>query len=232
MRIARRRMQISGSSGGAHLLNLSLFLMLLAFFIVLNSVSSFDESKYRPILENLQMTFASTVQPSRETATSVTPNPLQSINEGETIDRIEALFNAQISGFSATKSGSRGVMVVRVSLEEFDRAVTSPGQIDVTRTQSAGTLQTFFVPTLISLIQAKESGAPYRMDMIFHTADSPALLYNSDPRALEEARRQAALYAGILERAGLDADVMGLAIMQGDPQFLTLSFRPIDAGRS
>lgn len=226
MRAARRRLQESSPQGATPLLNLSLFLMLLAFFIVLNSVSSFDESKYRPIIENLQTTFSTSLK-AIDTAPSVTPALEQSINEGETIDRIEALFNAQITGFTAEKSGSRGIMVVDVPLEEFDRAMTTAGQIDLTQTQRTGSLQTYFMPTLISLLRAPAQGAAYRMDMILHSRDNPALLYNSDPRALEAVQETAGGYAALLEQSGLAPALLGIGIKQGDPAFVTLYFRPI-----
>lgn len=230
MRSARRRSQDTPPQGGTLLLNLSLFLMLLSFFIVLNNVSSFEESKYQPILQSLRTTFAANALSRDGTGPSVSSDPMQSINEGETSERIDALFRAQITGFKAGKAGS-GVMTVVLPLEEFDRALTSPDQIDVTRMEYGGGLQTFFVPTLVSLVRAQEQGTPYRMDMVFHTNDPPALLYNSDPRVLETQRRQSAAYADTLEKAGLPADLLGVGLMQGDPATVTLVFRPLEAGR-
>lgn len=230
MRSARRRIQESPPQGGTLLLNLSLFLMLLSFFIILNNVSTFEEEKYRPVMQSLRSTFSTTVMRRDDAANpSVTPDPLQSINEGQTIERIDALFRAQITGFQAETSMARGVMAVSMKLEEFDRAVNSPAQIDLTQRAYGGGLQTFFVPTLVSLIQAREQGTPYRMDMVFHTADAPALLFNSDPRALETFRQKAASYAAMLEAAGLPPALIGVAMMQGDPATISLIFRPVEA---
>lgn len=231
MRSARRRVQDSAPRGGVLLLNLSLFLMLLSFFIILNNISSFEEEKYHPILQSLRTTFASTVLSREDNAPSVSADPFESINEGHTIERIDALFRAQISGFETNKSLARGIMAVTLSLEEFERVLTSPNQIDLTRAQPRGSLQTYFVPTLISLMASYEQGTPYRMEMIFHTKDTPALLYNSDPRALSAVRQQSAVYADMLEKAGLGSDLLGIGLMQGDPAQVMLVFRPLEAGK-
>ncbi len=132
IRRSRRRMQNEPPSGQpVILLNLSLFLMLLAFFIVLNSVSSFNESKLQPILRNLQLTF-STGLPSDGDGASDDLSPEQAINQGSTAERIDALFSAQISGMEV-KPGARGVMMMEMPLEELDRAMTTAGQGDLTK---------------------------------------------------------------------------------------------------
>lgn len=231
MRSARRRVQDSPPKSGVLLLNLSLFLMLLSFFIILNNASSFEEEKYYPILQNLRTTFTSTALSRDETAPSISADPLQSIREGRTSERIDALFRAQISGIESTQSSSRGIMALTVPIEEFDRVMTAPNQIDLTQTRPSGSLQTFFVPTLVSLMASQEQGTPYRMEMILYTKDSPALLYNSDPRALASVRQRGNTYAEILEQVGLEHDYLGVGLMQGDPSQVMLIFRPLETGR-
>lgn len=236
-----RRRQIApppeSNSSALPLLNLSLFLMLLAFFIVLNGISSFEEARFHPIIKNLQMTFSSAVLQEGE-APSVTPSNIKSIHEGQTLDRIDALFNAQITGFEATQSVSSGGMQVDMTLEEFDRAMTMVGQVDLTKTKTVTGLQTYFVPTLVSLLHEAEAGRPYRLNIFMHTRDNPALLFNSDPAALKDTMRRAASYANILEKAGLTQPLINIGIMQGDPQKVTLSFRrhmrymPADRGNA
>lgn len=230
MRERRRRLISEESAGGAILLNLSLFLMLLAFFIVLNGISSFDEMRYKPIVESLITTFA--VSPDRgDLAPSVTPDPARSINEGSAVERIEALFNAQITGFDATSSIRGGIMHVEVPLEEFDRAMRMPGQIDLTKAERVTGLQTFFVPTLVSLLREAEKGRPYRLDILMQTADSPALLYNSDPLVLRERMNVAGDYALLLQQQGLPASLLGIGVREGDPENVALFFQPLDRQR-
>ncbi len=226
IRRSRRRMQNEPPSGQpVILLNLSLFLMLLAFFIVLNSVSSFNESKLQPILRNLQLTF-STGLPSDGDGASDDLSPEQAINQGSTAERIDALFSAQISGMEV-KPGARGVMMMEMPLEELDRAMTTAGQVDLTKIKSASGLQTYFLPTLVSLMRAAEQGTPYRLDLFLHIRDNPAVLENSDPRALREMERRAAGYAALLVKAGLPPEQLNIGIRRDDPDKASLYFRPV-----
>ena len=61
---SRRRRGSAGTakSVSSQLLGLSLFIMLLAFFIVLNAISNFEESKIKPVMANLSHTFAANMQ--------------------------------------------------------------------------------------------------------------------------------------------------------------------------
>ena len=49
------------NSSGSQVLALGLFIMLLAFFIVLNALSTFDEQLARPVIASLERTFASRI---------------------------------------------------------------------------------------------------------------------------------------------------------------------------
>lgn len=228
MALRARRRRIEGASEGGNslrLLNLSLFIMLLAFFLVLNGISSYEEVKYRPILQNLQMTF-STVQREEGDGPSMAPSSEQSFNEGATVDRIDALFNAQITGFKTQKLQDEGVMTTSIPREEFDRAMTTMGQVDLTKVKTVTGLQTYFVPTLVSLMLSAEKGRPYRMDLVLHTQGDPAALMNEKPAILRDLIAQASTYAAILTKAGLPETLVNIAVEQGDPQTVTLYFRP------
>ncbi len=215
---------------GMLLMNLSLFIMLLAFFIVMNALSTYEEVYYRPVVKSLEDTFATGV--FREgNAPSETPARARSIGEGSVIERIDALFNAQIVGFDMTHSPRAGILYVTVPLEEFDRAVTAANQVDLTRVKSVTGLQTYFLPTLVSILKADEEGRPYRMDIILHTKDTPPLLVNSDPRALSAVMKQAGAYAARLEKAGMAQRLLSIGVQKGDPQSVELYFRPALAAR-
>ena len=70
-------------------LGLSLFIMLLSFFIILNAISSFEITKTQPILNSLSMTFA-----SKQTDQQIIPGKVVSQSsqkmEGSALDKIEA----------------------------------------------------------------------------------------------------------------------------------------------
>lgn len=225
MRHRRRRQLHQPPANSTVLLNLSLFLMLLAFFIVLNGMSSFEEMRYKPIMESLASTFSSATQ-REDSAPSVTPNPVKSINEGSAVDRLDALFNAQITGAKVTSSSRAGVMHVELPLEEFDQAMTRPGQVDLTQVDKITGLQTYFLPTLVSLMKEAEQGRPYRVDIIVHTQGSPAGVYNTNPAGYSALVITVAGYAALLEKQGLSKDLLSIGVSEGSRDKIEMFFRP------
>lgn len=221
----RRRNEPPPAQNGLQLLTLSLFIMLLAFFIVLNALSSFEEVKVKPIIDSVSSAFSGEVQ-RVDKAPSVTPNPENSVNEGETVERLDALFTAEIATFDATKSVRTGIMNVVLSKEDFAKAMKASGQEDLTKVQNVSGLKTYFLPTLVSVLQSDRQGRPYRMDIVFHTKDNPSLLQNSDPAVLRAAMRDVAVYANILEKSGMPENLIGIAVEKGDPATVALFFRP------
>ena len=134
-------------------MNLSLFIMLLAFFIVLNSLSSYEEEKMSKVRQSLDIAFSTNVK-NTDQAPSVTPDPTRSVNEGDTFERIEALFEAQISSYEVKKSRSRGIMMVDLPYDQFSQAVFALNQEDLTKRPTRQDVRgNFFLPTLVSLMR-------------------------------------------------------------------------------
>lgn len=228
MKARARRKNIHQSAlpaKGMLLLNLSLFIMLLAFFIVMNAISSWDKKRYQPILKSLDLTFS--ISALRDgTKPSMIGAEDHATGEGDTVERIDALFNAQITGFKATKSSVNGTMHAEIPLDEFDRAMRAANQVDLTKVKSVTGLQTYFLPTLVSLMQAEAKEQPYRLDIIMHTKDEPPLLINSDPRQLNEAIKNISAYADLLEEAGMKPQLISVGLQKGETDRVDLYFRP------
>ena len=226
----RRRRKINspaGNADAAQMMNLALFIMLLAFFIVLNAISSFEEVKTQPIVKNLQETFSTDVR-FEEESPSIVEDPVESIHDGDTIERIESLFQAQISGFKATKSEARGMMFIDVPLSDFSTAVMAIEQEDlsVRRIAPSQADGAFFLPTLISILKSDEQGRTYRMDMIYYLEGNPAALQNENPQAVNAVVRRAGQLTRKLEEAGLSQRLMSFSLQKGDPDTITLVFAP------
>src|SRR5690606_597331 len=115
-------------------LTLSLFFMLLAFFIALNGISTYESGRYKPVVKSLAATFSVNIVPRGGTqGPSEAPAAEESILEGESIDQIEGLFNAQITGVEVAKSGRSGILQASVPIDEFERAMTALNQVDLTK---------------------------------------------------------------------------------------------------
>lgn len=227
----RRR---SGSTGTARspsgqLLGLSLFIMLLAFFIVLNAISSFEETKVNPIMENLSYTFS-----SRLLDKNIDHHPSEresedtSLKEGETVDRLEALFTARIPSHDAVVSHRKGTMYVRVPYEDFKAAVMAAGQRNALERQEDGAkfLSGFFLPALVSLMKNDAASIPYRMDIVLNVKTNPAVLANQQPKQLAAMVKDMSAIAGKIESAGLPARLVSTGLQKGKAGIVEILFRP------
>lgn len=227
----RRRRSSTGTARtmSSQLLGLSLFVMLLAFFIVLNAISSFEETKVRPIIESLGYTFASRIsQQTDDDRPSTREDEDTSLNEGETVDRIKALFNAQLPGHEAVISHRKGTIHIRVPLDDFETAVMALGQRNALDQKQEGAkfLSGFFLPTLVALVKTDRTGASYRMDMLLNITDNPARLQNQQPKQMAAIMKSMSRIADKIEAAGLPAKLISTGLQQGEPGMVELLFQP------
>ena len=226
----RRRRVSTGTarSMGSQLLGLSLFIMLLAFFIVLNAISAYEETKVRPIIESLGFTFASRIlEPQVDERPSVTKDAQPSIHEGDTLDRIQALFNSQLPGHETVKSERKGTMYVKLPFDEFEQAVMAAGQQNALDDQvGAGKfLKGFFLPTLVALVETENTRRPYRMDILLNMDDNPAHVQNTQPQQLASKVRRLNDIAAKLESAGLPTNLVSIGLQKGETDMVELLFR-------
>lgn len=223
----RRRRNTTGSTSSdtGQMLNLALFIMLLAFFIVLNTLSSYEEVKTDQVKRSVELAFSSDPD-KKEESPSVKPDPAQGLREGHTFDRIDALFEAEIASFESTNSKSRGIMMVTLSYEKFSQGVFKTGQQDLLRYPSRRAVRgNFFLPTLISLMRRDIDGAPTRLEILLHTKDNPAELQNQSPVLLERTIRDGGKIAQHLEKQGLPQKLLNIGVSEGDPDTVTLVFK-------
>jgi len=227
MRNRRRRVSTgSQRSMVSQLLALSLFIMLLAFFIVLNAISNFEETRYKPIMSSLGQTFASRVTHQENFEPSVAPSEDESISEGSTLERMRALFSGQIPGQESAINQTRGTLYIRVPLGEFEQAVMGIGQAPPTGRRSLNQpMGGLFLPTLVSLMRGDEAGLPYRMDMVLNIRENPAALLNDEPLRSAALLRKMSGIAGKIEAAGLPQRLISAGVQKGPSDTVDLVFR-------
>lgn len=201
---------------------LSLFIMLLSFFIILNSISDFEETKARPILSSLDMAFSSSAIDRDENASVSQQQQQESTKEGDTLDKIEGLFNAQIKSFSLQKNRLGTEMYVRMSVEEFEKflGINSAGDLFVDNSMLDG-----FTGTLVSLIQTAESEIPYRMDMVLNIGGNPSSLQNEQPEKTRSALKQVSAYSKVLEDNGMPIQFISAGLGADEQDTVELMFR-------
>ncbi len=226
----RRRRVSTGTSGGiaGQLLGLSLFVMMLAFFIILNAISSLDQTKARPVINSVGATFGARVFDEEVMdSPSVTKNEEKSVNEGNTVERIKALFSSQLPSAKLVVDERRGEMYAKVPYDDFESAVMAVGQggrMDGASPEAAA-FGKFFLPTLVALMKTDATGAPYRMDILVNIAENPAALQNDQPQQFAATINRIGGLAERIERAGLATKLISAGIKKGDPKTVELIFR-------
>lgn len=221
--IQRRRKSIRTESAdgiGGHLLGLSLFVMMLAFFIVLNAISNFDEAKVEPMRQSLEDTFATKISTQNNMRTVNIQAEEQALAQGETLDRIKALFTSNITGTQTITSTERGTLYMRLPRGEFERIVASLGagqKTDVARP---------LLETLISILRTDQRGAAYRVDITYNLDHNPGRVANREPQKMQEYITAAAAAAQTLEKSGMPARLLSVGLKKGNSDYVDLMFSP------
>ena len=206
-------------------MTLALFLMLLSFFIILNGTSGFDETKKRPVLNSVSLAFSNKTQ-EQGRAPLVNFFEESLINEGDTLVRIESLFTSHISHVDAEKNTIGNVMRLRLPVGAFERGIDTSVIDEETGEYNVSGERGKFLPTLVSLMNSKDIGLPYRMDMIVNTYRDPATMYEQQPNQLNEKLKLAASLTSSLERAGMPKELLSTGLGEGENGYITLYFRP------
>lgn len=112
----------SGASSAAdshQYLNLSIFILLLAFFVVLNVHSEVDTARVRPVMSSLEQQF--------QISSAVAPADIDSPGTegaGSTLEVVEGIFNAASISFKIQKIDGDDIFVVILSRRDFDEALS------------------------------------------------------------------------------------------------------------
>lgn len=203
---------------GNQFLGLSLFIMLLSFFIVLNSFSTFEDERSRPIMQSLAVAFSSDDTP-QELDPSVKADPAMSHNEGSSLDRIKSLFTAQIAGVQVETNRLGSVMRMRMTQDEFEKAIVTPLNDPVLAMQDS------FATFLVSLMNTA-TGVPYHMDILLNIGAEPGVVAQESPELLDLSLEKAAMYAESIDDAGLPPYQVSAGLRSGEKDMVDLYFRP------
>jgi len=236
MRNRRRRAspQREEDKNSAQLLSLSLFIMMLAFFIVLNALSSFEDTRVKPIMESIENSFTSRLEQKDDLLPSMTQSNEYSIYEGDMLERIEALFRSVVPGSKIVRNDAKGVMHIRLQWGPFRKAILqiddpAGAKQDIVikdNSESDSSAGVSFLPVLVSLMRLEKAGLVYRMDMVLNVRDNPAHIQTQNPQAFLGYVRQTSDVAARLERAGFPVRLMTIGLEKGAPGMVDIFFAP------
>ncbi|MGN7438129.1 MAG: hypothetical protein ACTHOO_05725 [Alcanivorax sp.] len=203
-------------------LALSLFLMLLSFFIVLNSVSNFERERAVPaVLNSLKLTFSSDER-KIEHKPAPSPSEYEEQRSGDTIDAVEGVFNANIAGFEAKRNRLGTVLHVSLPMQRLENAVDAANfeEIDF---NDEGESQSFLI-TLVTVLRSAERGDPYRIDIVMNIPEDPVAFSDAEPNLFMRSLKRVSHVAEELEQRGLPKKMISAGLQKGEVGNVDLYF--------
>lgn len=198
-------------------LSLSLFIMMLSFFIILNAMSSFKAEKAQAVLQSLEKVFTS----DREIILTVpgdVPTSDTSIHEGSVLDDLQSYFTAQIVGIQVKQNRLGTEMQVRMPLEKFKVSIDNALNTELRNENNS------FLPTLISLLNS-QNAVPYRMDIVLRSDTPPLDLISNQPEQYKKLIREISFVSEKLEEAGMAPKFISIGLGQGEEGMIDIYFR-------
>ncbi|MCW8836324.1 MAG: hypothetical protein OQJ99_08170 [Rhodospirillales bacterium] len=206
------RLQTSKAEGGADniTLFLGLYLLILAFFILLVSISTVEEIKTKAVMDSLTSTFSSILPPSAE----------QSAFTGRTGEVVAGQqFQEQIAGVFAS-----AVQVARVTVVQPGRQmrVVLPTQaLFVDEDTKIREAQYQLLDRLVAALSQRPPGLYFEMEFIIGSAYAAG---KGLPIAQTLETARAGAFAREMRGRGAPPESVVLGLKAGDPQEITMFF--------
>jgi hypothetical protein len=198
------------------LINLSLFIMLLAFFIVLNRHTEFREEKVRPILESIDQTFTSRVF-RQDSGPSYRQDIERQTAQGDDLEKIEALFRSRLPQVDARYLPSRGILYVEMPVQVFQNLID----------QKSPRYERALDDAMRDIMSSRKPALQLEIWLV-HKED-PVSLMQKNPDQLSQLIKQLSDWVGSLEQQTAGDLPKGRAVIgvgQADQEIIKLIFRP------
>lgn len=191
------------SGDTAQILTLSLFMIVLAFFIVLNSLSDFRQGKVIPVMASLEAEFSSKMAGSESGASLSGTKKDPELFSGGEINDLEVAFKNNFDVL-ATKMNTAGtVLQVEMNRRNF---------LDILRKSNTIGFLELRKKLLLFMNNASQ---PYRLDVVFNEKDPLT-------SSLEDQKNMPAL----LIKTGFVHGNFKISTRKGDPELISLVFSP------
>jgi hypothetical protein len=210
------------SGESSQLLALGLFIMLLAFFIVLNSLSTFDEKTAAPVLASLERTFAPRVYRQDVGQTQVMA-PAQGSQDGSSLERISGMFSARIPGTEVARE-REGILHVRVPTRELFNAISALSVISEYDKDEFVAYRDIFV----AVVAAQDTKQPLRMDFTVNLPSNPSDAEKGTKNLTAQTVKETSDMAAILQKNGLPLHLYSFAYRKGIRGKTNITFSPYE----
>jgi hypothetical protein len=190
------------------ILALSLFVILLAFFIVLNAISNYSEPKVGAAFESLDNAFSTKIVPTfdlPQTAQTDNQNLENQDGGGDSIEDIQGVLRSILPGIdsSITETPNGGVlMAIRMKKDQFDK------------------LSNQLIPLFIRILNLKDKSKSFNLEITSYVQN-----VFSD-KAVQSFEIASQIKNEFLKK-GLAQDRLVVKIENGNPAYFMFSFNNI-----
>lgn len=187
----------------ALVMTLSLFIMLLSFFMMMNASADFKADKVQSVLQSIEHTFTSRV--FRDGAGPSLREDAEYLNgEGQALESMDAYFRSTFPGVEPQLIPSRGILAIDLDQKVFEDVIFGAKQ---TRQK-----------TLLEKMWTYDS---LQMEVWLNIQGDPSA---SSPEDAKRWVQKTASWASTLEKAGLDKGQMVIGLKEGRAGIVTVLF--------
>lgn len=219
----------TSSVPSSQFLILSLFILLLAFFIALTSGADFDENKTDPVIDSLEKVF-----PVNRLRGNGVPAFVQQTSdvrgEGDAqvdFDTADAIFSSDSFPFQKRTRRADGAFIVTMTQGELSELLS----ISAARVTTPMQRQRFFA-TLSTFLSRKSGRTGHNLNVILSTPEHPSRLAVTKPDELTKLIRRSEDFALGFQKNGISRDNIISGLQKGQNNDVNLIFTPISAGEN
>lgn len=190
------------TSKGSVLLSLALFIILLAFFIVLNAVSNYSEEKVEGTFASLDYAFSQNILREEKQLQNNDENAEQEKGSGDSLEDIQGTLRSILPGLEmvlTSDANGGNVMAIRMKKDMFDR------------------LSTRLVPVFVRILNVKDGAGKFALTLTSYVRDPFA-------KSSELSFRVLQTYRDDFINNEIDKKRLMLAVEKGNPAFLQFRF--------
>ncbi len=190
------------SSQGSVILSLALFIILLAFFIVMNAISNYSAEKVDGAFSSLDYAFSQNILRVKEQFQNNDENANEEKGEGDSLEDIQGTLRAILPGLEmvlTSDSNGGDVMAIRMKKDMFDR------------------LSTRIIPVFVRILNVKDGPKLYDLVVTSYVRDPFAKSSGLSFRVLQT-------YRDDFINEGISKNRLILAVEKGNPAFLQFRF--------
>lgn len=218
MKVSKQKFKQVHTSSGHQVLALGLFIMLLAFFIVLNALSTFDEKTARPVMASLERTFAPRIY-RQDVGQAQVEAITKSYQEGTSLERISGIFTSRIPGITVERQ-REGVLSVRVKTSDLMDAINKMATV----TEFDKDKYLAYRDIFVAVLSSQKTEQPLRMDVIINKAKSPSDADKGTDNLTTNDIEEVSKMAAILQAQGLPINLYSFSYVQGEKNKTDITF--------